>query len=128
MAHKIGAQFHIPHGEANATLLPYVIQYNAKNALERYADIARVIGINTSDPGEAVQKLVEFIKDLNHRVGMPVSLNETDIAEDEFFASLDETSQNALGDPCTGTNPRIPSVEDIKQIYKAAFLNKNVEV
>jgi alcohol dehydrogenase class IV len=128
MAHKIGAQFHIPHGEANATLLPYVIQYNAKNALERYADIAQVIGINTSDPGEAVQKLVEFIKDLNHRVGMPVSLNETDIAEDEFFASLDETSQNALGDPCTGTNPRIPSVEDIKQIYTAAFLNKNVEV
>ena len=128
MAHKIGAQFHIPHGEANAMLLPYVVQYNAKNALARYADIARAVGINDSDPSEAVKKLVEFIKDLNRRVGIPVSLSEYNVPEDEFFAVIDETSQNALNDPCTGTNPRRPVAEEIKQIYTAAFFGKNVEV
>lgn len=128
MAHKIGAQFHIPHGEANAILLPYVIQYNAKNSLQRYADIAKAIGITESDPVKAVEKLVEFIKDLNRRVGISVTLSETGIDEDKFLAAVDETSLNALTDPCTGTNPRQPVAEEIKQIYLAAYFGKNVTV
>lgn len=121
MAHKIGAQFDIPHGEANAILLPYVIEYNAKTAADRYAKIARAIGIAEQDDQQALKKLVAAIKDLNHRLGVPLTLAEAGVPEEKFFATLPETSKNALEDPCTGCNPRTPTAEDIQQIYTCAY-------
>lgn len=128
MAHKIGAQFEIPHGEANAILLPYVIEYNAKEALDRYVDIARAVGILETDKIKAVALLVDSLKEMNKRLGIAISLREANIPEDKFFAVIDETAENALNDPCTGSNPRTPSQEDIRTIYACAFTGQHVEI
>lgn len=121
MAHKIGAQFEIPHGEANGILLPYVIAYNAETASKEYGEIARYIGIAETDDKIATEKLINAIRQLNSQVGIPATLQGVNINGEEFFAKLAETAKNALEDPCTGCNPRTPTVEDIKQIYEKAF-------
>ncbi|MDU4959231.1 MAG: iron-containing alcohol dehydrogenase [Sporomusaceae bacterium] len=121
MAHKIGAQFSIPHGEANAILLPHVIAYNAKTASKTYGEIARYIGIGDPDDAKATERLIAAVKQLNSQVGIPASLQEAGINEAEFLTKLAETAANALEDPCTGCNPRTPDVSDIEAIYKAAF-------
>lgn len=121
MSAKIGAQFAIPHGEATTILLPHVIAYNAVAAGEAYGEIARHIGIHEADNAKATEKLIAAIRELNSQVGVPASLQSAGVDEKEFFAKLTENAENALQDPCTGTNPRIPSVEDIEIIYKTAF-------
>jgi alcohol dehydrogenase class IV len=121
IAHKVGAQFHIPHGQANAILLPYIIEYNAEVASENYAKIARFIGIDEKDNQAAVEKLIQRIKDLNHKLNIPSSFLKVGIEEGKFNEVLNETAKNSLEDPCTGCNPRTPSVEDIKGILTYAL-------
>ncbi len=135
MAHNLGATFHIPHGRANAILLPYVIRYNASrptkfiaypkyeypHANERYAEIARHLGLKASSPEEGIASLIEAVKRLMSEVGIPLSLKGAGIKKDELERSLDGMSNNAFADQCTGTNPRMPLVDELKQIYINAW-------
>ncbi len=108
MAHKTGAAFstgHIPHGCANAIYLPYVIQYNAKDqtAKERYAAIARSVGITGSD-SECVAKLCKKIDEYNVKLNIPKTLQEFGIVEAEFKEKVAKIAELAVGDACTGSN------------------------
>lgn len=126
MAHKTGAAFstgHIPHGCANAIYLPYVIQYNARDmrAAKRYEDIACALGL------DGVEALCARIDDMNKRMGIPKTLKEFGIVESEFKEKLSAVSQNAIGDACTGSNPRIPMREEMEKLFTCIYYGTKVE-
>lgn len=114
MAHKIGGEFGITHGLANAIMLPYIIQYNAKFT-KKYRQLEAALGI---------KNLIEAINALNQRLGVPKTLSqcgEVEINEITFVNVLDRMSHHAVDDPCTLTNPNYPSVQDVKGLYTKAF-------
>lgn len=119
MAHKIGGIYHLTHGEANAIMLPYIIDYNRKST-DKYDLIEKSLGIDD---------IAEEVRKLNKKVGIAESISEgenTVIEEDSFLKVLDKMSENAFKDACTLTNPRPTSVEDIKKIYIAAYYGKEI--
>lgn len=129
MAHKTGAAFstgHIPHGCANAMYLPYVIKYNAKNAEARYADIARSAGITGSD-SECVSKLCDKINEYNQKLSIPKTLKEFGIAEDEFKEKIQKISELAVGDACTGSNPRPITPAEMEKLFTCIYYGTEVE-
>lgn len=114
LAHKIGGEFGVTHGLANAILMPYIIEYN-KKATNKFKEIEKQLG---------VEDIVHALKELNKKVGIPLTfkdIKEIEIKEEEFNKVLNRMSKNAFEDPCTLTNPRKTSIEDIKEVYKAAF-------
>lgn len=114
LAHKIGGELGITHGLANAILLPYIVEYNSRDT-DKFREIEKQLEI---------EDLVQELKELNAKVGIPTTLSEVtevEITEEKFVEVLDRMSKNACADPCSLTNPRVPSVEDIKEIYKAAY-------
>ncbi len=129
MAHKTGAAFstgHIPHGCANAIYLPYVIRYNAKNAMARYADIARDAGLTGASDEELMEKLRAKIRDYNVTLGIPASLKEFGVDEKEFLEKVDSIAELAVGDACTGSNPRPVTVEDMKKLLHCVYYGTEV--
>lgn len=117
-AHKIGGEFGITHGLANAILMPYIVEYNRK-ATDKVDKLEKFFGIDS---------LPETLKELNKKLDIPVTLKEVtevDIPEDKFLEVLDRMSKNAFEDPCTLTNPRESSPEDVKQIFKCAYYGKS---
>lgn len=126
MAHKSGKILAIPHGCANAIYLPYVIEFNAKQAGETYADIARRLHLSGTTTNELVESLVRLIKELNTKMNLPSTLKEYGISEDLFKANLDYISKRAVADPCTGTNPREITVEQMKELFEATFYGKEI--
>lgn len=140
MAHKLGGEYHIPHGRANAVLLPYVIKYNSQKptkfatfpkyeefiADKKYAKAARFIGLGGKTDEESVDKLIQAIRKLMKDLNMPMSIKECGVDEEVFMANLDKLSENAHDDQCTGANPRYPLVEEIKEIYKKAYYGEKV--
>ena len=129
LAHKTGAAFstgHIPHGEANAIYLPYVIKYNAKNAEARYADIARSIGIDGTD-AECVTKLCDKIDAMTAELNIPKTLKEFGIKEDEFKEKVNKIAELAVGDACTGSNPRPVDTESMAKILDAIYYGKEID-
>ncbi|SHH48089.1 Alcohol dehydrogenase, class IV [Clostridium collagenovorans DSM 3089] len=128
MAHIIGGRFHVPHGKANALVLPYVIEYNADikissnreytKAAERYAEIARFLGLTTSNnPREGVRSLLNAVKNLIKTVGIPNRLKDLEISLADFEANVDEMAQIAKDDACTVTNPRNPEVTELRDLF-----------
>ncbi len=142
MAHNLGAMFHIPHGRANAVILPYVIKYNAQrptkfiaypkyeypHANERYAEIARYLGLNAATTEKAVASLIKAIQELMRKVEMPLTLKDAGIRKEELERTVDTMADNAFADQCTGTNPRMPLVEELKEIYLKAYEGKDVSL
>lgn len=129
MAHKTGAAFstgHIPHGCANAIYLPYVIKFNAKTAEARYADIARSVGITGND-AECVKGLCDKIDAYNVTLGIPKSLKEFGILEDEFKEKIANIAELAVGDACTGSNPRTITPAEMEQLFTCAYYGTEVE-
>lgn len=134
MAHKTGAAYsggHIVHGCANAMYLPRVIQYNAKvdSAAVRYAEIADFIGLGGSTVEEKVAALVAELKAMNDSLDIPKCIKDYEggiIDEKEFMDKLPEVAALAIGDACTGSNPRIPSQEDMEKLLKACFYGEDV--
>ena len=138
MAHKLGGDYHIPHGRANAILLPYVVEYNAQKptkfatfpkyekfiADEKYARIAQYIGKGGKTVQESVQNLVQAIRDLEREVGAPASIQECGIEEKLFFDNLQRLSENAHEDQCTTANPRYPLISEIAELYTKAYYGK----
>jgi alcohol dehydrogenase class IV len=121
MAHKIGAMFHIPHGCANAILLPYVIEFNKSVVLKDYAKIATDLGLAGTSPEELVSQLIQFIQDLNKQLDIPATLAQAGVTAELFQNSVDRIAENAVKDPCTSSNPRPTSADDIKKILTCAF-------
>ena len=127
LAHTTGAAFsNGPHGEANAIYLPYVIKYNAKNAEARYADIARSIGIDGTD-AECVTKLCDKIDAMNAELNIPKTLKEFGIKEDEFKEKVNKIAELAVGDACTGSNPRPVDTESMAKILDAIYYGKEID-
>ena len=130
LAHKLGAEFHIPHGRANAIILPYVIKYNSSKptkfvsfpkyeyfiADEKYANLSRKMGWKAFTNEEGVESLIWNVKELMNKLEMPKSLKEAGIPEEEFMAKVDMLADRAFEDQCTTANPRLPLIEELKQI------------
>ena len=119
MAHSLGAFFDTPHGVANAILLPHVLKFNGQVCPELFRNMGRAIGLNMDNLSdeEAVQKVVDAVKDLSQRLNIPKNLREVGVSE----ALLPQLAKQALNDPCTPGNPRKVTEEDILKIYKEAF-------
>lgn len=126
LAHKTGAEFEITHGCCNAILLPYVIQYNSKVCLSRYATIARHIGLPGMTDKQLVNNLVQAIKDLNRKLGIEQTYAANGVSKDHFDKKLDFICENAALDPCTASNPRPASAEDLKKVLSCAFIGEDV--
>lgn len=135
MAHKTGAAYengHIVHGCANAMYLPKVIQYNAKNeeAAKRYGEIASALGLSRPTVKEQVDALCELICDYNRRLNIPSCIKEYEngmVPEEEFKAKLHDVAALAISDACTGSNPRIPSQEDMERLLSACYYDLPVD-
>ena len=121
IAHKTGAVFHIPHGCCNAILLPYVIQYNSRACLERYAQIARTIGLPGATDKQLTASLVEAIRGLNEKLDIKPTYRENGVSEEDFKANEQAISENAVKDPCTGSNPRKTDAEAMRKVLECAY-------
>ena len=146
MAHKIGAMYHVAHGLANAVLLPYVIEFNAtdnpvkqglmpqykypfvKGRYGRLADFLRLADDCPNDIDEKVRRLIASIQQMKKEMNVPLSLKEVGINEKEFFERLDELSEEAFDDQCTGGNARYPLISEIKEIYRKAYYGEPIEI
>ena len=127
LGHVIGGVFHIPHGRAMAIILPYSIEYNAREAMERYADIARAIGIEAKTNSEAVEKLVEAIRELKRELGEPASLKETGISLDEFEKKLDDLVNKAMKSVVLRGNPRALNLDEARKLFTYIYERKKVD-
>ena len=146
MAHKLGSYWHLPHGMANSLLLEEVIRFNSADAprkmgmfpqyaypecKRRYADVARYIGCKGGTDDELVEELIAKMKELQRVVGQPSSIREAignKGTEAEFKASLEQMSEDAFDDQCTGANPRYPLISEIKKMYLNAYYGKHETV
>lgn len=119
MAHPLGAVYDIPHGVANALLLPTVMEFNKSACIEKYGDIAKALGVDTTGmtKDEAAQAAVDAVRKLSIDVGIPQTLREINIPE-EGIAKL---SKDALADVCTGGNPKDVTLEDIEKLYRIVY-------
>ena len=140
MAHKLGAYHHLPHGIANALLITIVMKFNASenpkkmgtfsqykypHTLERYCECADYLGITGTDKKDQLNNFIKAIEDLKKEVGILNTIRDYEISEDEFLKTLDEMSERAFDDQCTGANPRYPLIEEIKEMFKMAFYGEN---
>lgn len=136
MAHKLGAYHHIPHGVANALLLDEVMRFNSQevptkmgtfpqydhpHTLRRYAEIAESLGIEGKDDNEKLENLIAKIDELKEKVGIKKTIRDYGISEKDFLKTLDEMSEKAFDDQCTGANPRYPLISEIKEMYLKAY-------
>lgn len=136
MAHKLGAKFHVPHGVANGLLINEVIKFNATNsprkqaafpqykypnAKWRYARVADYLQLGGKTDDEKIENLINAINELKAKVGIPSSIKEYGVNEKQFYAALDELSENAFDDQCTGANPRYPMISEFKDLYIQAY-------
>ena len=140
LAHKIGAEFHLPHGRINAILLPYVIKYNSQKptkfvsfpkyeyfvADQRYADLSRRMNFPAYTNEEGIHSLITEIQKLNADLNIPKSFKEAGINEEEFLSKVDMLADRAFEDQCTTANPRLPLVEELKQILLDSYYGKEI--
>lgn len=139
MAHKIGAEFHIPHGLANAMLICNVIRYNATDnpvkqtafsqydrpkALCRYAEIADHLGLAGNTTTEKAASLVAWIEGMKADLDVPKSIQDFGVKESDFLAKLDQIAVDAFDDQCTGANPRYPLISELKQLLLDSYYGR----
>ena len=126
MAHKIGGVFHVPHGCANAILLPSVIEFNSVECEERYAKIAKMLELEGKNNKELTKSLVKLIRKLNEELNIPKTFKDYGVDEAEFISYLTYMAENAVLDACTATNPRKIDNEQMARLYKATFYGEEV--
>ena len=139
LAHKLGAFHHLPHGIANALVLTDVMKYNSAevptkmgtfsqyqypHALARYAEIGRFVGCTGKTDQEVFDKLIKKLEDLKKEIEIKDSIKEYGVDENYFLETLDEMSEQAFNDQCTGANPRYPLVSELKELYLKAYYGK----
>jgi alcohol dehydrogenase class IV len=126
MGHALGALFKVPHGRCVGIFLPYSIEYSAPEIKERYAQIAKAIGVEHTTDDEALDGLLEAIRALRERLGEPGSIGDAGISESEFNANLDGLVDRAMSSASTSMCPRIPSADDYRKLFICAFSGENV--
>ncbi|MBE0511927.1 iron-containing alcohol dehydrogenase [Candidatus Bathyarchaeota archaeon] len=127
MGHSFGAVFKIPHGRATAVFLPYSIEFGVKEAGERYAEIAKAIGIEAESVEAAVKKLVDAIRDLMEKIGEPLTVKEMGIKWEDYRQKLDELVAKAEMSTCNFVNPRVASSEELKKLFTYAFDGRTID-
>ncbi len=141
LAHKIGAEFHLPHGRINAIILPYVIKYNSSKptkfvsfpkyeffiADEKYYELAKKVGLKADSKEEGIASLIAKVQEMNEYLNMPKSLQEAGVEEQEFLAKVDMLADRAFEDQCTTANPRLPLVTELKQILLDSYYGKEIQ-
>ncbi|WBY64290.1 iron-containing alcohol dehydrogenase [Thermocaproicibacter melissae] len=126
IAHKTGAVFHLPHGCCNAILLPYVIQYNSRVCMDRYANIARILGLPGNTDKQLTDSLVEAVRSLNKKLGIAQTYKDNGVSEEMFKANVKTIAANAVLDPCTASNPRPTDAEMMEKIINCAYYGEDV--
>ena len=139
MAHKLGAFHHLPHGVANAVILTEVMRYNAAevptkmgtfsqyqypHALARYAELGRFAGCTGKDDKEVFENFIAKLEELKEKIGIKKTIKDYGIDEKYFLDTLDEMSEQAFNDQCTGANPRYPLIQEIKDLYLKCYYGK----
>ncbi len=140
LAHKLGAYHHIPHGVANALVIDEVLRFNAAEVptkmgtfpqydhpktLRRYAEVAEALGFGGNTDEESLENLISEIDKLKDKIGIKKTIREYGVEEDKFLETLDKMSEDAFDDQCTGTNPRLPLISELKEIYLKAYYGGN---
>ncbi|MBQ9090324.1 MAG: bifunctional acetaldehyde-CoA/alcohol dehydrogenase [Alphaproteobacteria bacterium] len=145
MAHKLGGEYHVAHGLANALILPYVVKYNAtdvptkqgtfpqyrypfvKARYARFADLMGLTeGLGAHQEDEKVRRLIEAIQNLKKEINIPMSIRECNVDEASFLATVEELSEKAFDDQCTGCNARYPLISEIKDLYLDAYYGRPI--
>lgn len=139
MAHKLGAFHHLPHGIAISLVLDEVMRFNASetptkmgtfsqydhpHTLARYAEIADYLGLGSSSDEEKLENLISAIDELKAKIGIKMTIAEYGISEKDFLATIDEMTEQAFDDQCTGANPRYPLMSEMKQMYLNAYYGR----
>lgn len=142
MAHKLGAFHHLPHGVANALMIEEVLRFNASetpakmgtfpqydhpHTLARYAEVADSLGLGGKTDIEKLENLIKAVNELKDRVGIKKTIRDYGIDEKDFLDRLDDMTEQAFDDQCTGANPRYPLMSEIKQMYLNAYYGRNNE-
>ena len=142
LAHKLGGWHHIPHGTANALLFPEVCKYNAQRyptkmgmfsqykypqAFERYVEIGEYLGLKGKTDEETFDNFIKAAEDLRTAIDIPASIHDYGIDEKKFMDGLDEMSENAFNDECTGGNPVYPLISEIRDVYLRAYWGKEYD-
>ncbi len=143
LAHKLGAFHHLPHGVANALMIDEVMRFNASNVptkmgtfpqydhphtLQRYAEIADYLGIKGKTDEEKLENLIAAIDELKEKVGIKKTIRDYVPDEADFLARLDDMTEQAFDDQCTGANPRYPLMSEMKQMYLNAYYGKHENI
>lgn len=136
MAHKLGAFHHLPHGVANALMINIVLRFNSSevpvkmgtfpqydhpHTLERYAKVSRALGFGGDTDEEALENLIKAIEELKEKIGIKKTIKDYGVDEKYFLERLDEMTEQAFDDQCTGANPRLPLMSEIKDMYLEAY-------
>jgi acetaldehyde dehydrogenase/alcohol dehydrogenase len=138
MAHKIGAEFHLPHGLANALLISNVVRYNANDnptkqtafsqydrpqARRRYAEVADHLGLSQvgDRTAQKIERLLTWLEELKVDLDIPLSIQAAGVNESDFVAKLDELAVEAFDDQCTGANPRYPLITELKEVLTTSY-------
>lgn len=135
LAHKLGAEFDIAHGRANTILMPHVIRYNATKpkkftafpkyeqfvADQRYAEIARTLGLPANTTEEGVESLIQAVVKLAKELNIPMSIEANGVKKDNFESKVDWLAERAFEDQCTTANPKLPLITELAAIYRLAF-------
>jgi len=139
LAHKLGGEFHISHGRANAILLPWVVEYNGQSTPTKFVSwpkythyiapqklqaISKMLNLPSSTPEEGVKSLIKAIRELMEELNIPKTIKECGIDEAIFNGRLDYLAEKAFEDQCTTTNPRLPLISELKELYKKAYYGK----
>ena len=139
LAHKLGAFHHLPHGIANALVLTEVMRYNSAevptkmgtfpqykypHTLARYAEIGRFVGLSGKDDQEVFEKLLDKLEELKKEIEIKPTIRDYNVDEKYFLETLDEMTEQAFNDQCTGANPRYPLMEELKELYLKAYYGK----
>lgn len=141
LGHKLGAYHHLPHGYCVSLMLPTVMKFNAgeqptkmgtfpqykyPNTLRRYCEIAEMLGITGKNDEVKFNKLIKKINDLQNDIELPLTIKDAGVDQEKFLASLDDMSEAAFNDQCTGTNPRYPLISEMKSLYLQAYFGEEL--
>ena len=136
MAHKLGAFHHLPHGVANALMINIVLRFNAAevptkmgtfpqydhpHTLARYAEVSRALGFGGASDEESLENLIKAIDELKEKIGIKKTIKDYGVDEQNFLDRLDEMCEQAFDDQCTGANPRLPLISEIKDMYLECY-------
>lgn len=125
IAHAIGARFHIPHGRANAIVLPHVIEFNSginkhsksqkdyPKCVEKYCNVAKLLGVNNFNEITTIRALVGWVQFMNKEMNIPLSISQCGIEKSEYMNAVEQMAEKAIADACTATNPRVPSKAEV---------------